>query len=170
MIEIYTDGGCSKNGEKDAIGATGVVAIQNNKIIFKHSQTYLGTTNNRMEYRAMIMAMNLCIKNNLTEVNFFTDSNLLVQTLTTWMHGWKNNGWKKKSNPKKIKNLDLVLTLWELKKQLPTATFSWVKAHAGNTYNEIADELATSFDMEHAQEDTINVQILKKHGVEQNLG
>lgn len=170
MITIYTDGGCSKNGQKGAIGAVGIVAIKHNKIIFEHSQTYINTTNNRMEYRAIIIAMKLCIKNNIKEVEFITDSNLLVQTINDWMYSWKKNGWKKKNHPKKIKNLDLVLELWELKQHLPYSTFSWVKGHNGNEYNEKADELATNFQLESAQNDVVDVEILKKYSALQNIG
>ena len=169
MLSIYTDGGCSRNGQADALGATGVVAIKDDEEIFAHSQTYIGTTNNRMEYRALIFAMQLAIKNNLEEVTFYTDSNLLVQTLTTWMYGWQKNGWRKKSNPKKIKNLDLVLHLWELKQQLPQAKFLWVKGHAENAWNNRADELATDFEPESALPDNYDWTILDKYGVRANL-
>lgn len=169
MIEIYTDGGCSRNGSKDAIGATGVVAIKEGEEVFAHSQTYLSTTNNRMEYRALIFAMNMCIHNNITEVVFYTDSNLLVETITKWMYGWQRNGWKKKSSPKKIKNLDLVLQLYELKSQLPHAQFIWVKGHADNEYNNRADELATAFDPQNSLPDEYDYEILDKYNVRNNL-
>ena len=169
MLSIYTDGGCSRNGQANALGATGIVAVKDGQEVFAHSQSYLGTTNNRMEYRALIFAMQLAIKNNLPTVTFYTDSNLLVETITKWMYGWEQNGWQKKSSPKKIKNLDLVLHLWELKRQLPTAHFLWVKGHADNEWNNRADELATDFDLTSALPDDYDWTILDKYAVRANL-
>jgi ribonuclease HI len=170
MFEIYTDGGCSNNGAKDAIGAVGVVLTENNIEKFSHSQTFLGTTNNRMEYRAMIFAMKLCIKNKIENVKFYTDSNLLVQTITTWMYNWEKKGWRKSTSPKQIKNLDLVLELYELKSKLIKPEFFWVKAHAENIWNNRADELATDFSIENASTDEVNFEILKRYDVVDNLG
>lgn len=42
------------------------------------------------------------------------------------------------------KNLDLVKEAVELKKQHPNTRLSWIKAHAGFTWNELADDVASS--------------------------
>jgi ribonuclease HI len=169
MIEVYTDGGCSRNGAKDAIGAIGIVVVKEDQEIFAHTESFIGTTNNRMEYRALILAMKMCIKNNLHNVKFHTDSNLLVETINKWMYGWHKNGWKKSASPRQIKNLDLVLQIFELKPQLQNPKFIWVKGHADNVWNNRADELATEFDTRNAQQDTIDYEILDKHNVKSNL-
>lgn len=169
MLTFYTDGGCSRNGQKDSLGAVGVVALKDDRETFAYSRTYTDTTNNRMEYRALIFAMEMALKNNLEEPIFYTDSNLLVQTVNQWMHGWQKNGWKKKTSPKQIKNLDLVLRLWELRRALPRAQILWVKGHADNAWNNRADELATDFDLESASADGYDWEILDKYQVRKNL-
>lgn len=168
MIKVYTDGSCKGNGKNDAYGAIGFVIVKDDKIIFEHTRTYLGTTNNRMEYLSLITAMKTCIHNNLFDVTFVLDSQLLLKTVTEWMEGWRTKGWQKSgksSNDRTIKNLDLVIKLWELKKELPHARYEWVKGHSGHIFNDRADELTGMIDKEHALLDEIDRDIINKYGI-----
>jgi ribonuclease HI len=171
MIKIYTDGSCKSNGNKEAIGGLGVVFIDGDKVIHTHHQTFSHTTNNRMEYKSMIYGMQWCVENSITNPHFVSDSKLLLDTVQTWMFGWEKKGWRKAGSGAgaKIKNLDLVLELWELKKLLPKATFEWVKGHSGDMYNEMADELTNMLEFETAIEDKTNIMILREYMVEANL-
>ena len=54
---------------------------------------------------------------------------------------WKENGWKN-SNKEPVKNKDLWEKLVNLCEQ-NTINWKWVKGHASNKYNNLADELAT---------------------------
>ncbi|MCB1455021.1 MAG: ribonuclease HI, partial [Nitratireductor sp.] len=98
------------------------------------------TTNNRMELRAAIEALNALKKP--CEVHLHTDSQYVKGGVTGWIHNWKRNGWKT-SDKKPVKNEDL----W---RELDAATarhtihWHWVKGHAGHPENERADELARS--------------------------
>ena len=73
-------------------------------------------------------------------VDLHTDSEYLKNGITTWIHGWKKNGWRT-ADKKPVKNVDL----W---KRLDEALghhkvhWHWVKGHAGHAMNERADELA----------------------------
>jgi len=96
------------------------------------------TTNNRMELMAAISALE-ALKRPCT-VDLHTDSEYLKNGITSWIHGWKKNGWRT-SDKKPVKNIDL----W---KRLDEALghhkvyWHWVKGHAGHAMNERADELA----------------------------
>ena len=171
MIEIYTDGGCKGNGNLDAIGGLGVAFFKSGKCFKKISKTYKETTNNRMEYSSMIIAMETAIREKWQDVVFYSDSKLLLSTITDWMSGWQKKGWKKggSGSKSKIKNLDLVLRLWELKKELPNAKFVWVKGHSGNEGNELADELTNAIEIEKAITDEVDYKILEKYNVTSNL-
>ena len=59
-----------------------------------------------------------------------------------WILKWKKNGWKTASK-QDVKNIDLWKKLDELNQQ-KNVQWSWVKAHADNEYNNMADELARS--------------------------
>ncbi|NJK71525.1 MAG: hypothetical protein HC932_04750 [Thermales bacterium] len=124
-----------------------------------------------MEYKAMIKAMLYVNQNKLDDVTFVSDSKILLSTITEWMISWEKRGWKKSGQGKaaKIKNLDLVLRLWELKKELPIKIkYEWVKGHDGDEGNEIADELTNRLDGE-VFEDKVDYEILQKYGVSNNL-
>lgn len=133
---IYTDGACSGN---PGPGGWGVVIIdeKNNQIELSGSEK--STTNNRMELLAPIKAL----KKIKTEANItiFTDSTYLKNGITEWIKKWEINGWKS-ANKKPIKNKDLWQELNKLT-QKKDITWKWVKAHAGNRLNELADQLAT---------------------------
>lgn len=130
-ITIHTDGSCLGN---PGPGGYGVI------IHFQNKETKLSggaedTTNNRMEMTAIIEALKwVTFKSGLTqeelhkvEIELFSDSNLLMQTLTL--------GWKRKAN------LDLWAKLDTLRGWLKIK-WVWVKAHANNKYNCLADKLA----------------------------
>lgn len=78
------------------------------------------------------------------EVTIYSDSKYLVNALNQgWMEGWKRNGWAKKKKSEVLKNVDLWKEV-DAAIQGHTIHWKWVKGHAGNKYNEICDELATT--------------------------
>ena len=133
---IYTDGACSGN---PGPGGWGAVILNEEKKDTNISGKEQSTTNNRMELMAPIMAI-IKVKKASTII-IYTDSIYLKNGITTWIKNWEKNGWKN-SNRKLVKNKDLWVALNELSKE-QIIDWKWVKAHAGNKYNEIADKLAT---------------------------
>jgi ribonuclease HI len=133
---IYTDGACSGN---PGPGGWGAVILNEEKKETHISGKEKNTTNNRMELVAPIMALRKIRK--ASKITIYTDSTYLKNGITTWIKNWEKNSWKN-ANKKPVKNKDLWLTLNKLSKE-QTIDWKWVKAHAGNKYNEIADKLAT---------------------------
>ncbi|PKL36656.1 ribonuclease HI [Candidatus Peregrinibacteria bacterium HGW-Peregrinibacteria-1] len=129
-IDIYTDGSCIGNP-----GPGGWAAIINvDGVEYEISGNEPDTTNNRMEMMAMIEALNW-LKDRLdrldnfnnAKITIYSDSNLIVKTLT--------DGWKRKAN----------LDLWEKIDKVrgfANIRWVWVKAHANNKTNNRVDELA----------------------------
>ena len=136
QVEIFTDGSCLGNP-----GAGGIGILMRYKQHEKtRSQGYQLTTNNRMELRAVIEALN-----SLTEpcqVILYSDSQYMKNGITQWIHNWKRNNWKS-STGKPVKNQDLWLALDQAiaRHQMD---WRWVKGHNGHRENEICDELARS--------------------------
>ncbi len=129
MTTYYTDGSCSPNP-----GPGGFAVIKNNKphILGKDADS----TNIRMEGKALIAAMTDAGQQ---ECTIYTDSEFWINVITVWAPGWEKNGWKKKTGA--IKNLDLVqeaLAVYRNSK----AKLVWVKAHATDEGNIMADEWA----------------------------
>ena len=133
---IYTDGACSGN---PGPGGWGAVIIDEKKKQINLSGREKLTTNNRMELKAPIMALKKIKKS--SEIIIYTDSTYLKNGITIWIKNWKKNGWKS-ANKKPVKNKDLWVALNNLTEN-KSIVWKWVKAHAGNRLNELADKLAT---------------------------
>ena len=140
MIKVYTDGACSGNGKEGAIGGWAFCVIgENDELIYGESGAEVNTTNNRMEFTAMLRALQWTEKNlNNNFIEYYTDSALLYNTLTQWIEVWKNNGWKRKTG--EIKNLDLVKQLYEYSNK----NFNHVRSHHGDKWNEWCDKAAVA--------------------------
>ena len=135
MIKIYTDGACKGN---PGIGGWGALLIYNEQSI-EIFDGELETTNNRMELKAVIEALNHATSMN-DDIQIYTDSSYVQKGIQEWIHNWKKNGWRS-SNKKPVKNQDLWQRLDRLNSSLNVDWF-WVKGHAGHAGNERADFLA----------------------------
>ena len=133
---IYTDGACSGNP-----GAGGWAAIIFNKTSgqkLKRVGGEIETTNNRMELRAVIEALESVPK--ASSLVIFTDSKYVINGIESWIVKWKTNNWIG-SNKKNVKNKDLWTRLDVLSNQFQIK-WNWVKGHSGDKYNEEVDRLA----------------------------
>lgn len=108
-------------------------------------------TNNRAEYTALIRTLEICQQidrdksTTCTTLEFYTDSELLINTATKWISSWKERGWRK-SNGYKVLNLDLVMKIEMLMRERKVL-FKHVRAHTEGVdwmskWNAKADELA----------------------------
>ncbi len=135
----YTDGACSGN---PGPGGWGVLmrAVQGGRVV-KERELKGGeadTTNNRMELLAAINALETLAR--ASDITIVTDSQYVKNGVTSWIHGWKRNGWKTSAR-KPVKNAELWQRLDEAQAR-HNVTWEWVKGHAGHPENERADELA----------------------------
>lgn len=134
LVEIYTDGACLGNPGRGGWGAVLIYKEHQKKISGKEAET----TNNRMELRAAIEALKLLKKS--SKIKLHTDSKYVLEGITKWIIGWKKNGWRS-ADRKPVKNLDLWQEL-DTEASRHEIKWVWVKGHAGNHFNEIADSLA----------------------------
>ncbi len=132
-VKIYTDGACWGNPGPGGWAAILITPGHRKEINGAEPQT----TNNRMEITAALEGLKAL--NQPSVVQLFTDSSYLVNAATAWIPGWKARGWRRKDGV--LLNADL----WqELDREMARheINWTWVKGHAGNRYNERADELA----------------------------
>ena len=141
MLELkaFTDGACSGN---PGPGGWGVVlqAINAGDIV-KERELSGGageTTNNQMELMAAISALETLDR--ASTITVVTDSSYVKDGVSTWIHGWKRNGWKTAAK-KPVKNVELWQRL-DAAQARHNVTWEWVKGHAGHPENERADALA----------------------------
>jgi ribonuclease HI len=134
-VQVITDGACSGNP-----GPGGWACILRHG---DHTRELFGsephTTNNRMELTAAIEALSAL--KGPCEVEVVTDSEYVKNGITTWIHGWKRNGWKT-SSKKPVVNQDL----WEALDREASRhkiKWTWTKGHADHDDNNRCDELAT---------------------------
>jgi len=140
-ITIYTDGACKGNPGPGGWG----VWLQSGA----HEKELWGgeplTTNNRRELTAVIEALGALKR--ASRIELHTDSEYVRQGITSWIHNWKQRGWKT-ADRKPVKNIDL----WQRLDALTNAhhiEWRWVKGHAGDPGNERADALANRGAAEH---------------------
>ncbi|AFY69821.1 ribonuclease H [Thalassoporum mexicanum PCC 7367] len=103
------------------------------------------TTNNQMELQAAIAALEFANdyqNGNRKPIDLYTDSKYVIDGITSWIKGWKRNGWQTKSK-QPIKNQELWQTLDRLNSAL--VNWRWVKGHSGDTNNDRCDLIARSF-------------------------
>ena len=133
-VTIHTDGACRGN---PGPGGWGAVLEYNGKVkeIFGGEPD---TTNNRMEIRAAMEALKHLKRP--CKVRLITDSTYVKQGVTTWLAGWKKNGWKTAAK-KPVKNQELWQQLDQVM-QPHDIQWEWVKGHSGDPGNEWADRLA----------------------------
>ncbi len=133
-VVVYTDGACKGN---PGPGGWGALLRWNG-----HEKELFGgervTTNNRMELTAVIEALS-ALKSR-SEVAVYTDSEYVKNGITTWIHGWKQRGWRT-ADKKPVKNVELWQRLEALAAQ-HDVQWHWVRGHDGDPGNERADALA----------------------------
>ena len=133
-VEIYTDGACRGNPGPGGWGAV-LQYGETSKEIFGGE---FETTNNRMELMAAIKSLESLTRN--CEVTLYTDSQYVRKGITEWIVNWKKRNWKTAAK-KPVKNADL-WKLLDTQVDRHTINWVWVKGHAGNAGNELADALA----------------------------
>ena len=133
-VAIWTDGACSGNPGPGGWGA--VLAWNGHRRELKGGAPE--TTNNRMELTAAIEALEALKRP--SEIDLYTDSQYLRGGITSWLHGWKKNGWRT-ADRKPVKNDDLWRRLDEATRR-HTIAWHWVRGHADTEGNLRADELA----------------------------
>lgn len=150
VLHVFTDGACSNNGKKNARASYAVVFPDHNmynnaqKVPINEPQT-----NNRGELHACLCALeqaNIIDPTGTIKVIVYTDSMLLINSMTLWIKTWKRNNWIT-STKTPVKNEDLLRKIDNLISSRNQVSFQHVEAHTKNTdwksnYNRMVDEAA----------------------------
>ena len=137
---LYTDGACSQT----IGGFASVVVSPSGKHLPVADGPFKDTTNNQMEMMAVIAGLNFIHKRmGPRNVLVISDSKYVINGITQWIHNWKKNGWIT-AGGKLVKNAALWERMEEARNLHSFTRFEWVKGHAGNHFNELADQLAVS--------------------------
>lgn len=134
---VFTDGSCQPN---PGPGGWGAVYARDGVILAERHGFDPQTTNNRMELMAMLAGLEMLGPGDAVDV--YSDSLLVVNTLTKWAKTWEARGWRRKEGA--VLNLDLVQRAYALLGERPGARVQWIRAHDGSRWNEYADALSTA--------------------------
>lgn len=127
---IYTDGAYSFARDQGGIGLA--LIIDNDEVNYKtYSHAFKGTTNNKMELTAVILALR-AVKTPIDKLTIITDSQYVI--------GCATKGWKRKKNVQMWKLFDETYT--KTKEKCPIIEFKWTKGHEDDKFNNICDSLA----------------------------
>lgn len=128
---VYTDGACSGN---PGPGGWAWVVPDGPFAAGPAAQT----TNQRMEITAAWRA----VESLPGRVEVRSDSTYVVNCFRDrWWEGWLARGWVN-SQRKPVANRDLWEPFVQLVRDRGEVTFTWVKGHSGDRWNDIADRLA----------------------------
>ena len=158
IFHAFTDGACKPNPGVGGWGWVFMLPIGNTTIRFMNCGGKNRTTNNEMELTAMLKCIQFLPKKNTPyKVIIFTDSQYVLLGLVSkengvvgqYPHGryrsWELDKWKVKGCKDRLNSL-----LWQKVCQECCRCFKdgieleikWVKGHAGDEGNELADYLA----------------------------
>ena len=153
-VTIYTDGGCIGNPGPGGYAAILRYGTHEKELVGRYRQT----TNNRMELRAAIVALEAITRP--CRVELYTDSSYVRDGITKWIFGWQRNGWQ--TNAKQpVKNRDLwqhLLSAIQRHQPAGGVQWHWTKGHAGDSVNERADKLANQAARSVTDADPIDIQ------------
>lgn len=133
-VEIFVDGACKGNP-----GPGGYAAILKcGRHVKEISGCEPNTTNNRMELKAVIMALKELKEP--CDIYLYTDSMYVVKGITEWIYSWIKKGWVT-ANKKEVLNKELWQELFRLSKK-HKIKWIWIKGHNKHPENERCDKMA----------------------------
>lgn len=140
-ILIFCDGASKGNPGRGGWGALISTPTQ----VVELGGAEARTTNNQMELRAAIEALTRVSKFSTSGVVVHTDSSYVINGITKWVHGWRNNGWKTKEK-KDVLNKELWMALEAAVMQVGgDIEWQYVGGHVGVLGNERVDTIASDF-------------------------
>jgi len=148
---VFTDGACIHNGKPNARASFATVWPEHPEMDYgaRVSDGQV-QTNNRGEYWALLHALRqaeVLDPSKQKTLLVYTDSQLMINSLTLWLRAWKKNNWIK-SDGAKVANIDLLENI-DACLHTRKIVFRHVKAHTGQAnwearYNDKVDRLAQS--------------------------
>jgi len=151
-IEVYTDGGCTYNGQVDAKASYGYYFPNHKELSFAaRVPDEQSQTNNRGELLAILEAVKKTQASfPASEVNLsiYTDSEYAKNCLTKWLPGWVARGWKTATGSVVI-NRDLIEDITNIIVCFDSYTIIHVRAHTGgddefSRNNHIVDRMVAN--------------------------
>ena len=143
-VLVWTDGACRGN---PGPGGWAAIVVREGGEPVELSGGAAQTTNNRMEYTAALEGLRSLPAG--SSACIVTDSRLMLDSMTKWIHGWRRKGWRTAAGAP-VKNQDLLLALDVEIARHAQVRWHWVRGHeTGSAFgykalNDRADQLAVA--------------------------
>lgn len=141
-INVFTDGGCKRNGKENSKGAYAVYFTDDKDSPFYNlnvSCTFDNPTNQKAELLAIEKAYQIILKNSQLFENYnitiITDSMYSINCICKWPDAWLKNNWKTRNN-QNVKNADIIKRILQLKNNIPKVKLQHTFSHTEKPRNE----------------------------------
>src|SRR3954462_4947771 len=104
-VLVWTDGACRVN---PGPGGWAAIVVWEDGVVEELHGHAPATTNNRMEFTAALEGLRALPPGSRACV--VTDSVLMLDSMTKWIHGWRRRGWRTAGGDP-VKNQDLITAL-----------------------------------------------------------
>lgn len=147
-INMFTDGGCKRNGKHDAKGAYAVYFTDDCESPF-YNLNFCSPLDNPTNQKAELLAIEKAfqlIKDNASlfessNITIITDSMYSINCICTWSDAWLKNNWKTRNN-ENVKNADIIKRILHLKNEFPKVKLQHTFSHTEKPKNENTHEYA----------------------------
>lgn len=142
-IIFFTDG--SALGNPGRGGWAYLMIDKKNSLVKENGGSSPHATNNQMELKAFLESLKeIDDFTEEKEIVIYLDSEYVKNGITSWIHGWKKNGWRTAAK-KPVLNKDLWIEIDEAYSAVITKQkleLKYVPGHSGVAGNEIVDTIA----------------------------
>lgn len=141
---VYTDGACSNNGKKNAVGGYSVYIPSRNIVYYAKLYSELPPTNQRAEGQAIIFALDKIAELGINAI-VITDSQFWMDMIYKHIPSWVKKGIPFSDK----KNCDMTTAIWEKYNSVGRVLFKHIMAHGKEAIhvehikgNAVADKYA----------------------------
>jgi ribonuclease HI/exonuclease III len=135
-ITMFTDGGCTANGKRNAACGSGIWVAEDHPLNSALRIPGPRQSNQIGELIATIVALQKA--DDFAPVTIVSDSLYVIEGATKHLTTWEDEGFIDTDNSTEWRAL-----AYQLRKRSATTSFKWQKGHAGDEGNEEADKRAT---------------------------
>lgn len=135
MINVYTDGSSKGNGKPECVAGWSFVSMLDKHKFVRYGHIPATASNNIGEIMGVLYGTLLYADTDVA-LRFHSDSKYVVNSINTFRHKHALTDYAG------IKNTDLLIPLYTAWDKSNRHMIKWVKGHAGDVGNELADEYA----------------------------
>lgn len=137
---VYSDGACHFNGKHGQQGGIGVYFGPDHPVNVSKPVKGKTLSNNVADLQAAAAALEVAKEAGFSKIAIHTDSQFMINCMTSWIKGWKKKNWVK-GDGEPVKNKEDLIAL---DKACEDLAVKWVhvKGQAGHEGTKEADKLA----------------------------